>query len=133
MSETVGSSPPPGELLAAILQVMIVMMIIDQDLDAAEVDAVRASYERLTGEHPDDVVVQKVIDEASVEAVSAHLRAIVRQITPDQRKMIVRAALMVATADGHMRDVEYEYVTMVARDVMVDDDEIREIWGELSS
>ena len=126
------SAEHSGDYLAAVLQVMIVMMVIDRDLDTAEVDALRNHYQRLTGERPDDAAIQTAIDNASVEATSAHLRAMVRTTTLEQRQTVVRAALTVALADGNMRDVEHEYVTLVARDVLLGDDEIRAIWETMS-
>ncbi len=117
-----------GDYVAAILQVMILMMVIDRDLDTAEVDALRNHYQRLTGERPDDTAIQTAIDNASVKATSAHLRAMVRTTTHEQRQTVVRAAMTVALANGNMRDVEHEYVTLVARDLLLDDDDIRAIW-----
>jgi uncharacterized tellurite resistance protein B-like protein len=120
----------PSQLLeTAVLRVMAVMMLIDHEVEEHEVTALRDTAKRLLGYVPELGAIEDAVRNASVQETEAFLRENFRAAPREQREAIVGASLAIAGADGELRDVEHEFVTILAGAMLLDDNDVRKVWA----
>ena len=96
---------------------MIEIMLADGTVDDDEVDAIRSIYKQLTG---NEISVEQVRSEIRrVEAGGAGAAGVLAEIAStlnnNGKELVVKAAFMVAAADGEFQDVEKAKIAAVGQ------------------
>jgi uncharacterized tellurite resistance protein B-like protein len=112
-----------AEFEVAVLNVLVRMMLADGHMDPAEIEAIRAIYQKLSGR---DIQADEIRSEAAAvrsrnTSVEDYLGSIAGSLNPKGRELVVRAACMVATADGSMDDQELRMLHDVAAALDISD------------
>ena len=94
----------------AILRVMVRMTAADGRIDPSEVEVVRGVYFRLTEQ---DLSAEEVASDAastlgSAGTVATDVAAVAPMLNDRGREMVLRAAVMVANADGDISEAEWK-------------------------
>lgn len=116
----------------ALLEAMVVMMLVDRDIDDAEIDRLRAGFWQVTASSLTDETIQNAIDRASVGRVTDGIRRLRYQLDPTERETILSSAIVVASADGSLGDVEYDMAVLLGEALGFDEMEMRAIWQKLA-
>lgn len=132
MTEASGDTTTAFTDTDALLEAMVVMMLIDRDIDDAEIDRLRDGLWRGASLTLDDAAIQAAIDRASVARLTQGLRALRASLQKDQRQAILSAAIRVAGADGAMLDAEYDMAVLLGEALGFDEMEMRAIWQDLT-
>lgn len=106
-------------------RVMVRVAMVDGVLHQDEVARLRWNVGRLTGQAP--TKAQVAADVAEVQANGVPLDELLeqarRELDQEQRRTVVRAAYIIATADGHVPQVEETLVLRIARGLGISPDE----------
>jgi len=107
----------------AIKQVMIHMLLADGQVDDAEVDASISVYREVTGSALDRAALLEdiMVAQSQPSDISASLKAISMNLNDEGKEMVLRAALLVALADGEFQQEEQIFLTSVGRDLGMSD------------
>lgn len=99
-----------AEFHKAIKWVMVDMMLADGVIDDDEVTMIRRIYSKLTDVEISEAHVRREITRAEEEQrdVVGTLRDIAGNLNDNGKEMVVKAAMMVAMADGEFQDEEKE-------------------------
>lgn len=103
-----GAAAFEAEFHAAIKRVMVEMMLADGVVDDEEVAVIREVYGKLAGTDitEDDIRREIVEAETRTRDVTAALTDLVGHLNDHGKEMVVRAAFMVAAADGEFQEEE---------------------------
>jgi len=106
-------------------RVMVRVAMIDGELHPTELDRLRWNAGRLTGRTPTEQQVQADVAEVQARAVPlAALLAQARdQLDLEGRRAVVRAAYLIATADGEVPADEERLVQTIARGLGISPEE----------
>jgi len=106
-----------AEFHRAIKRVMIEMMLVDGAVDAEEIEVVKDIYGQLAGTEISDDDVRKEIVEAETRTrdVAAALLEMAGNLNDNGKEMVVRAAYLVAAADGEFQEEEKELLGAIAQ------------------
>jgi tellurite resistance protein len=105
------------EFHRAIKRVMVEMMLADGTVDEEELVVIRQVYGQLAGRDITDDEVRKEIVEAETRSgdVISSLRQIAGNLNDKGKEMVIRAAFMVAAADGQFQDEEKELIGSIGQ------------------
>ena len=123
----------PSTYYSAILRVMVVMMMIDGQIDDDEIAVLQDIFRELTNHSLRLQEIRDSIEEANIETTSEYLQALGPSLSAEHKEQIIRAALMIALADGEVRDVEQGYIAEIAFDLGVSRQQVTAIWSALSA
>jgi uncharacterized tellurite resistance protein B-like protein len=106
-----------SELGAAVTMILVQMMLIDGDVDDAEIEAIRHIHQQLLQREiaPDEIRSEAVALRHSGAPVSESLTLIAPRLNEHGKEMVMRAACMVALADEVLRDEELALLVQYAR------------------
>lgn len=121
--------PPVGKqaLETMARRVMVRVAMVDGELHQAEVDRLRWNVGRLTGQTPTEDQVQADVAEVQARAVplSELLAQARHELDVEGRRAVVRAAYIIATADGEVPRAEERLVLEIARGLEISPEEFR--------
>ncbi|MEM9453462.1 MAG: TerB family tellurite resistance protein [Myxococcota bacterium] len=108
-------------------RVMVRVAMVDGELHQAEVDRLRWNVGRLTGQTPTEDQVQADVAEVQARAVplSELLAQARHELDVEGRRAVVRAAYIIATADGEVPRAEERLVLEIARGLEISPEEFR--------
>ncbi len=119
MSHASRSGPETGaaEYEEAVLRVMIDIMIADGQIRPGEFQTIRGLYERLTGRPIDDAAVQAAMRKIELDdrPVEDYLSSMTNRMTDQGRQMVIKAAFVVAAADGELQDEEKSLIVSIGQ------------------
>lgn len=103
----------------AMKRVMVEVSRADGQIDDAEVQVISDVYLRLTGSALTDAEVRAEADRAAGagQAAGADLRALAPTLNEHGKEMVIRAALLVAGADGTYQDEEWQLILSLREDL----------------
>lgn len=106
---------------------MVRVAMIDGELHQSEVARLRWNVGRLTGTTPTEAQVQADVDEVQARAVplSELLSEARDELGSEGRRAVVRAAYIIATADGAVPPAEEQLIQEIARGLGISPDEFR--------
>jgi len=104
-----------AEFHRAIKRVMVEMMLADGAVDDEEVAVIKNIYGQLAGTDlsADDVRSEIVEAETRTRDVSAALAEMAGNLNDAGKEMVVKAAFMVAAADGEFQEEEKQLITSI--------------------
>lgn len=111
----VQSSGIESEYQRAIKRVMVQMMLADGHVDDQEIETIREVYQKLSGAPLSREEVEGEIHDAKGEGrtVVDYLSRLSGQLNAHGKEMVVKAALLVAAADGEFQPEEQDFVAQV--------------------
>lgn len=114
-------------LEALVRRVMVRVAMVDGELHQSEVARLRWNVGRLAGQTPTEAQVDADVAEVQARAVplSELLAQARRELDIDGRRAVVRAAYIIATADGEVPQAEERLVKEIARGLDVSPEEFR--------
>ncbi|MEO1270893.1 MAG: TerB family tellurite resistance protein [Myxococcota bacterium] len=118
----------------AVKRVMVLMMLADGDVRAEEIEAIRAVYGRLVKtEAMTDKEIEREIymaksDGRSIEQFLMVLSAV---LSDEGKATIVKAAYMVAAADGELHAEEQKLISTIASSLHIDHEQLKRIVASL--
>lgn len=130
---------PAGEAQAfaaeyqyAIKRVMVLMMMADGVIDDAEVGVIADIYQAITGSPLTEAGVRSEISEAEAagSSVAHYLGSMQGKLNHNGKSEVVRAAFMVAAADGVIHDDETALLTQIGDALGLSKNEMRLIIDE---
>lgn len=106
---------------------MVRVAMVDGELHHAEVARLRWNVGRLTGQTPTEDQVEADVAEVQARAVplSELLTQARRELDVEGRRAVVRAAYIIATADGEVPHAEERLVLEIARGLKISPEEFR--------
>lgn len=114
-------------LEAMVRRVMVRVAMVDGELHQTEVARLRWNVGRLTGQTPTEA--QVTADVAEVQARALPLSELLSQareeLGAEGRRAVVRAAYIIATADGEVPQAEERLVREIARGLDISPQEFR--------
>ena len=107
-----GAAEFEAEFHRAIKRVMVEMMLADGVVDAEEVAVIKDIYKQLAGTEisEDDVRAEIVEAETRTGDVTAALAEMAGNLNDSGKEMVVKAAFMVAAADGEFQEEEKKLI-----------------------
>jgi len=92
----------------AVKRVLVLIMLADGVIDPTEVNTICDIYERVIGRPLTPAEVQAEVDDANAQGytVEAYVRGLLGQLNERGKDTVIRAAFMVAAADGVFQDAE---------------------------
>ncbi len=123
------------EYAEAVKLAMLRVMLADGAVEDEEARAAAAILEQMTGEAttPEAVKADAAVAASGGRDLEAMLRDLAPHLNDPGRAMAVRAALLVALADGDFAKEEQHLVHGIARAVGLDDDGFRAVVAEVSA
>jgi tellurite resistance protein len=121
--EVLGYDPAAGqaaftaEYQHAVKQVMIALMLSDGRMDDAEVQSISEIYRDLTGSEITEAQIRSEASQTdpSPQGILARLQEMAPRLNDHGKEMVIRAAVIVAAADGDFRDEEQELVDSIGK------------------
>ncbi|MBO9411560.1 MULTISPECIES: DUF533 domain-containing protein [unclassified Ruegeria] len=103
----------------------------DGKLHPSEITLMADIALQITDEHFDEARIRRMFDAAEAKPTAAQFAAFGTGLTSDQRRMVLRAALMIAAADGSFDHHETAFVYKLARGLNILTDEVAEMLHEM--
>jgi uncharacterized membrane protein YebE (DUF533 family) len=131
--------PSQGEMVATyqegVLRIMVAIMAADGELAAAEVETIATAYSALTSRtlSTEEIELEaRGIQRAGIP-VEKYLLELEPFLNEPGKEFIIKAAFMVAAADGHLADAEKALLGRVKRALAISDAHLRGIIADMSS
>ena len=107
----------PQVLMGTMLRVLIAAMLADGTIHEHEKETIRLIYRKTTGLDLNESDFKRMILEIAHDKtdIEVQMQKVRSRITPDSKGLVVRDALMILCADGHVADAEKTFLTKVAR------------------
>ncbi len=117
-----------------VRRVMVRMALADGELRDEEVARLRWTVGRLTGAPPTEAEVRTDIEEIQgrPEPLPSLLRRVRDGLDAEQRRTVLQAAYVIATADGRVPDVEDALMVDIARALEIGPQEYRRLLSPLA-
>lgn len=117
----------------AVKRVMVLMMLADGDIRAEEIGAIQAVYKHLADVELSEQDVEREVymaksDGRSIEQFLMVLSAV---LSDEGKEMIIKAAYMVAAADGELHTKEKQLIDTVASCLQVEQDRLKQTLASL--
>ena len=121
-----------AEFHTAILNVMILMMMADKKIDDSEVTLIKEIFEKLTGVKL-TFDIEGEISEVKVEgwSLKSRLRDLSGRLNDHGKEMVVKAAFLVATADGVFDKRERATLSDIAKSLEISSAHLNAIIQEM--
>ena len=112
-----GKAEFEAEFHQAIKRVMVAMMIADGAVEDKEVEVIQDIYRNLTGNELSQEAVRGEISQAEMDRrdVMHFLADIAGYLNENGKEMVVKAAFLVAAADGEFQDEEKELLIKIGK------------------
>ena len=112
-----GAAEFEAEFHRAVKRVMVQMMLADGAVDDEEVNAIRRIYGQLTNNEISDEDVRSEIGQVERErqTLASSLAQCAGHLNDDGKAMVVKAAFLVAAADGVIQDEEKALLSTVGQ------------------
>ncbi len=112
-----GTAEFEAEFHRAVKRVMVDMMLADGSIEDGEIAVIQGIYEQLTGRKLSEEAVQAEIRQAGEqgEETARSLTQIAGNLNDQGKEMVVRAAFMVAGADGQFQEEELAMITDIGQ------------------
>lgn len=112
-----GAAEFKAEFHRAVTRVMVAMMLADGDIDAEEIQTLRRLYSQLTGSELSEAQLQSEIGAVrdQQQSVTRLLAPIASALNDNGREMVVKAAYLVAAADGRFEDEEKALIAQIGK------------------
>lgn len=110
-----------AEFHYAILSVMILMMLSDRKIDGSEIGLITEIYNELAGIQLTESDIQKKISEIQKESLSVQscLKDFSPRLNDHGKEMVIKAAFLVASADGVFQEKEEDMLTDIAKSLEI--------------
>ncbi len=117
----------------ALLRLMTLMMISDDEVHVREFDVIRMVYANMTGIELSDADLLDEVGEAREESgdAAAYASQIADRFNDLEKEIVIKAAFLVGLMDGRFRDPEEETLVDIATALGVSDERLRDIVAEL--
>jgi tellurite resistance protein len=104
-----------AEYMRAVRRVMIQMSLADGHADHSELEAIREYYGRLTGQDLSRADIDAEVNEIRRDArgISEALLPLAPNLNDSGKELVLRAAIMVASADGHFDEHEWTAIAAI--------------------
>lgn len=111
-----GAAEFQAEFHRAVKRVMVEMMLADGNVDDEEVEVIKHVYGKLTGTEisDDDVRAEIVEAETRTGDVTTALQELSGGLNSSGKEMVIKAAFLVAAADGVFQEEEKEMIGAIA-------------------
>jgi len=118
--------------IRVLLRSMIAVASADGKLKDGEVVIIQMVSSHIFGEPIDEDTITKLFDQMKRKDFSLYeeLEAVAAQVTPDGAEMAIKAAAMVALADGELHKKEEEDLVLMANVMNVNGDRLAQVFGE---
>ena len=122
-----------AEFEKAIRRVMVMMMMADGVIAEGEMETIRQVFKKLTDK---ELPEQTLLDEAEqirrdAPPIREAVRALVGQLNPGGRELVLKAAFFVAAADGIFQEEEKVMISELAAALQIPSGRFKEILDEL--
>lgn len=112
-----------AEYHAAIKVTMILMLLADADIDKSEIETIADIYRRITGRELDK---QKLVEEiwathAAGKGMADILQKLQGSLNDSGKELVLKAAILVAKADGHVHEKERALLMQIGKDLGMSD------------
>ena len=99
----------------AIKRVMVLMMLVDQRIEETEITAIIDVFHKITGRKltRKDIKREVLIARSKEENLEAYLAGLLGRLNDDGKQLVVRAAYLIAQADGHLADSELQLLRRI--------------------
>jgi tellurite resistance protein len=106
-----------AEFERAVKRVMVMMMLADGNVEAAEVERIRQVYENLAKVQLTEADVHAEADKARAEkqSLDQFLQGVASKLNDSGKELVIRAAMLVAAADGNLAEAELKLLAEIAR------------------
>ena len=110
-----------AEFHQAIKRMMVAMMIADGTIEDSELEVIQNVYQKLTGIDLPQEVLGEEIRQTKVEGrdVTNTLAEIAGNLNDAGKEMVVKAAFLVAIADGEIQDEEKELISQIGHSLQM--------------
>ena len=130
------SEQAQAEYHQAIQRVMVHMMLADGKIESSEVETIRNVYTKLANTELSPAQIHQQIKEikeieAAGDGVLDELQAMGPYLNEHGREMVLKAAIMVADADGTIQHEEQELLTKIAEAIGMSPAHFRGILAEM--
>jgi tellurite resistance protein len=94
----------------AIKRVMVLMMLVDRRIEESELIAIGEVFHTVTGREltRKDIQREVLIARSKEEDLEAYLDGLLGRLNDDGKQLVVRAAMLIAKADGHLDPSEVD-------------------------
>lgn len=116
----------------AIKRVMVLMMLADKRIEDSEIEAIRHVFHQITGKEltPKDIKREVLIARGKEENLEAYLEGLLGRLNEDGKELVVRAAYLIAQADGHVDASEVELLYHIGSQLELPDVIVNEMIRE---
>jgi tellurite resistance protein len=124
-----------AEYHRAVMQVMVDMMLADGNVDDEEIAVMRRIYGQLTDREISEQEVRAQIAEAEAEArnLGESLEELAPHLNDSGKEMVLKAAFLVAVADGEFHDEEKAMLATVGRSLGMSAAHIKGVFTSMQS
>lgn len=118
-----------AEFHYAVGRVMVLMLLADGEVDPQEVAMVSQVFQELTGQALSETEVHEEIEQAKADGRSAedYLKSMADSLNDKGKETVIRAALSIANADGHLDDSEMQLLHRLAKVLQVKPERLTEL------
>ncbi len=122
------------EFAEDVRHVMVLTMLADDRVSPQELDVVRSIYRQLAGRDLSDAELQLEIDMGRTTRVSAatYARTVAHRRTAEEREWMVRAAFLVASAEGELSAERLVQLKLLPIALQISEERFRQIIEEAS-
>lgn len=128
----------PGRDIAAEFEraaglIMAKMVLADGEIDDNEIETMREVYGRITGTTVEREVIQKLIESAKSEPMSAEQIAkdFGTRLNPDGQELVMKAILLIALSDGDFAEEEQELANNIGKALGMSNAHMKGIFAEV--
>jgi uncharacterized tellurite resistance protein B-like protein len=123
-----------AEFLIGIKRTMALMVIADGQVDDDEIEVMRKVFAKVAGREVSEDDIRAEVLEARADGleVGAYLKDMAPFLNGDGKEMIIKAAFMVAAADGHFDDSEMALLASAAKALDMSSAHLKGIIAEMS-
>ena len=134
LDPTAGAVEFEAEFQRAVKQVMVDMMLADGSVDAEEIEVIRNIYGELAGQEiSEDAIRAEILEaESSGRDVTETLKGLAGNLNDNGKELVIRAAYMVAAADGVFEDEEKKLIGLIAEAMGMTTAHLRGVIASLS-
>lgn len=123
-----------AEFQRGIKRTMVLMALADGVVDPEEVETIRNVYGRIADREISAANVEAEITEARLDSrgVEDYLKGLVGTLNNSGKELVVKAAFMVAAADGEFQDEERELMTRIGKALEMSNGRVNAVIEELT-
>lgn len=133
LAEDPGRDPTfPAKRHAAALDALVAMMLADGGPSPTVMNTIKRACAKLTSVAvTDDHILARVSARDAGQSLDDSLAAVARRLSRHEREELMRAAIHVALADGHVSDAETTLLFGFADILLIHDGRAKVLWEEV--